>query len=73
MPHWTRVGRYRDLAARAIEDAEKATDETVRNTCLRMAAGWHELAQAAEELAERLEYLSEPNSKSDQQQNWLRH
>jgi len=58
MEHWDRVRRYRDLAAQALEQAENCSDGTERATYLRMAAGWHQLAQEGEKIARGIDGLN---------------
>ena len=65
--HRGRVRHYRDLAARALEKAEAATDEIVRATYFHMAAGWHQLAQEAEKIANGLDNMNGTASDTTQE------
>lgn len=72
--HWNRVRHYRDLAAQAIERAESASGDMERASYYRMAAGWHQLAQEAEKIAEGLDSLNGKAADSVHEgENGIRH
>ena len=67
-PASERAKHYRELAEEAVRMAQVVSDANMRAGYLAMAAGWHSLAQEAEQLARaELERPPKPRAEPDQQ------